>query len=115
MNLVMLILSFLIFQSSQNGFETGWYRTKFKNENHELLISADSTFIFRKGRWDYTFGNWKIADEKLILNSKSLTQMDSITVALSSGNYFSIENKEFRIRKGKLIDREGHKFIYKEK
>lgn len=115
MNLGILILSFLIFQSSQNGLETGWYRAKIKNGNNELLINADSTFIFRKGRWDYTFGNWKIADEKLILNSKSLTQMDSITVALSSGKYFSIENKEFRIGKGKLIDSEGHKFIYREK
>lgn len=115
MNLVILILSFLIFQSSQNGLETGWYRAKVKNGNHELLISADSTFIFRKGRWDYTFGNWKVADEKLILNSKSLTHTDSLTVALSSGKYFSIDNKEFRISKGKLIDSEGRRFIYKKK
>ncbi|RIJ43035.1 hypothetical protein [Pontibacter oryzae] len=112
MNLVILILPFLVFQASQNGLETGWYRANTKNGNHELLISADRTFIFRKGRWDYTFGNWKIADKKLILNSKSLTQTDSLTIALSSGKYFSIKNKEFKVSKGKLIDSEGRRFIH---
>jgi hypothetical protein len=115
MNLVIFLISFLNFQSTKNELKIGWYQVKLKNENHEILIKTDSTFVFLKGRYDYSFGNWQIVENRLILNSKPLSMIDSISVALRSGHYFRMKNEQLRIKRGKLIDSHEHRFKFKEK
>ncbi len=116
MKLIIIFYSILLlsFQIAQNDLKIGRYNTKHKNESYEILIRADSTFVYRKGRWSYTYGQWKIAENKLILNSKLLTQMDSINIAISSGSYFKIENEIMLIKKDKLINNKSLKFKYRE-
>lgn len=110
----MLTLLFFSFHPMQNGLKYGKYRMKDKHEFQELLIRSDSTILFKKGAYGYSYGSWLVGDDELILNSKKLNREDSLMIALSRGSFFRVKNKKFSIKKNKLFDSEGRRFVYQE-
>jgi len=77
------------------------------NNGTKLLLLEDRTFKFwrRKGRnSDFTEGFWKNRNDTLILNSRILAKIDSLTFALSSTKWIGFKDLRFRLKNEKLIE-----------
>lgn len=84
-----------------------------KNNNDiELILNNDRTFKFwkRKGHGsDFSEGLWENRNDTLTLNSRTLTQNDSLTFILSSAKWIEFNDLEFRLKKEKLTELDNGK------
>jgi len=78
-------------------------KDKFKMR---LVLKNDRTFKFWKNKGhgaDFTEGLWKNKNDTLILNSKTLTKIDSIGFTISSAKWIEFNDLKFRLKKRKLV------------
>jgi len=84
----------------------GRYHAVKKHQTIIIQLNADSTFVYHKGAYSYSWGKWLIENNYLIFLSTQLSADDSIRIAISSGSYFKIEKMFFTIEEDAIVDKE---------
>jgi hypothetical protein len=109
---VTIIFYLLVFQDK---LTLGTYTSKIKKQTHTIILKYDSSYVYHKGTYGYSFGRWFTKNDSLILYSPILTNQDSMTIALSGGSYFKINRMVLLIRDKTLVDvKNKKKFLVKE-
>jgi hypothetical protein len=111
---LILTLSFRLF-TSNDTLTLGTYTCIIKKQQHILVLKLDSTFVYHKGQYSYSFGKWSTKIDTLILHQPTLSSQDSLSIALMSGSYFKIDRMVFIIRDKMLVDaKHKKKYLLKE-
>ena len=55
----------------------------------------------------YTEGTWKVEDDVLILNSKSLSENETASLSLSSAKWIVFDDSRWKVRHNKLTKEDG--------
>ena len=93
----------------------GTYYSYSRKQHLTLILNSDSSFVYRNGPYQYSFGKWAVKSDTLIINSTEFTKQDSLMVAISSGSYLKIDKMVFLIRDKMLVDvKNKKKYILKE-
>ena len=100
--IAILLLTGFTFQKSDLKF--GRYSTISKRKTLTIQINEDSTFVYYKGSYFYSYGKWKFDNNYLLCYSPKLTADDSIRIGLSGGTYFKIERMRFEINTNAIVD-----------
>ena len=82
----------------------GTYYANSRKQHLTLKLNSDSSFVYRNGPFQYSFGKWTLKTDTIVIYSPELSNQDSISVAISSGSYFKIEKMVFLIKKQTLTD-----------
>jgi|WetSurSiteA1Bulk_404760.scaffolds.fasta_scaffold20088_1 hypothetical protein len=104
----MKIILFLVLCFSINAphLNMGRYSTIKKHQTIVIQINDDSTFVYHKGTYLYSYGKWKIDNNDLIISSTKLTSDDSLMIAITGGTYFKIDKMCFLIEDNAIKDKE---------
>ena len=92
----------------------GDYISHDKNFSYRLLITNED-FKYWKNRGhgaDFSRGNWKIENDKLVLQSKELDKAEKLTMSLSTAHWIFFESKVFKIKKNALIEIENERLKF---
>jgi hypothetical protein len=103
-HIIITILLLTGFTFQKPDLKIGRYSTIHKHKTLIIQVNEDSTFVFHKGSYFYSFGKWKFDNNYLICYSPELTADDSIRIALSGGTYIKIERMRFAINENAIVD-----------
>lgn len=77
---------------------------------HKLILNENGKYLYNHSAgWHryYSYGEWQIRNEKLLLIPNMKTGEERVAEVLSQGRWFSISNKLYKIKKNKLIPVQG--------
>lgn len=118
-NSIFIISLFLILTSCKSQEPTSSVDGKFvgkggADSNLELILTSDNGFQYweRFGHGSkYSEGTWKVENNVLILNSKSLSENEETIHSLSSAEWIALENSKWKIRRNKLTKEDGENLV----